>query len=167
MFPSINPVKKLQRDLADEMDGQDSNLAVAGPQPATGISELLKSFGSSIDDPLPVPLRTRPGDWSGLIDRIRETARHVRDVEAQARQRDVQMDDLIQQVRGDMAEAEARVRSAEARSVALEAQAMEMIRAAEARAAAAEERARVAEEWLMRIQEIIQSEFSGANGAAG
>lgn len=167
MFPSINPVKKLQRDLADEMDGQETSTAAPGPQPVTGISELLKSFGTSIDDPFPAPLRTRAGDWSGLIDRIRETAQHVRDVEAHARQRDDQMDDLVQKVRGDMAEAEARVRSAEAHSAAVEVQAMEMIQAAEARAAAAEERARIAEEWLVRIQEIIQSEFSGANGAAG
>jgi hypothetical protein len=158
MFPSINPVKKLQRDIAEEMDVRDT----AGPAAAIGISELLKSFGASIDEDLPLPgARASRPDWSPLIDRIRAGAHHLREVEARARARDAQIDDLMRRVQEDLAEADARVRAAEAQVTEAEAQAVEMIRAAEAKAAAAEERARASEEWLARVHEVITAEFGG------
>ncbi len=176
MFVSTNPVKKLQRDLADEIDTREP--APPAALPKTTISALLRGIGPSIDEaPLAGPLAVslaaptapptaagRREEWSSLIDRIRESARYVRDVEAEARSRDEQMDDLVRRVSADMAEAEARVREAEARLAEVEVRAVEQIRAAEARAALAERRARETEKWLVRIQETIQTEFSGTAG---
>lgn len=158
MFPSINPVKKLQRDIAEEMDVRDT----AESSASIGISDLLKSFGASIDDDLPLPaLRANRADWSTLIDQIRAGAHHLREVEARARARDIQIDDLLRRVQDDLAEADARVRAAEAQVTQAEAQAVELIREAEAKAAAAEERARASEEWLARVHAVITAEFGG------
>lgn len=167
MVSSLNPVRRLQRDLASGIDADPAADSVAA-RPVTGLSDLLRSFGSSIDDPaIPVPEPTSGADWSGLIDRIRSTARHVRDVEAQAMARDEQMNQLLQRVRADIGEAEARVRAAEDRVLIVEAGAAEQIRSAEARVQRAEERARHAEAWLTRIQDVLQHEFAGPMGAAG
>ncbi len=162
MFPSINPVKRLQRELADEIDAGPSDPPASVVSP-TGLTDLLRSFGPAIDDTAPsAPAGAARGDWSGLIERIRSTARHIRDVEAEALARDEQMEHLLHRVREDMAEAEARVRAAEAQAALTEARAAEQIRASEARAQRAEERARISEEWLERIQDVIQSEFAGS-----
>ncbi len=167
MVSSPNPVRRLQRDLASEIDA-DPVADPASAQTVTGLSALLRSFGSSLDDPaIPVPEPTSRMDWSGLIDRIRSTARHVRDVEAQAAARDEQVDRLLQRVRADIGEAEARVRAAEDRVLLAEAGAAEQIRSVEARAQRAEERARHAEEWLTRIQDVLHDEFAGHTGATG
>lgn len=165
MFPRINTVKKLERDLAEEMVESEVDVA-ADAELGFGISALLRRFGSTIDDDhRATPVRSTRSDWSPLIDRIRATAHHLREIDAHARARDEQMDELLQRVRQDMAMAEARVRLAEARIDDARIQAAEQVQAAEARAAMAEERARVSEEWLMRIQEIIQTEFSGLSEA--
>ena len=182
MFVTHNPVRQLQRDLADEIDPRD--LAPPAAPPKTTISALLRSIGPSFDAdmpslprsrnlPAPVPVAAPPPvpsptgrreEWSSLIDTIRESARRMRDVEAEARSRDEQMDDLMRRISADMAEAEARVREAEARLAEVEERAVEQIRTAEARAALAEQRARESEEWLARVQEAIQAEFSGPSG---
>lgn len=167
MVSTPNPVRRLQRDLASGIDADPNAVSVA-TRPVAGLSTLLRSFGSSLDDPaIPLPERAHGADWSGLIDRIRSAARHVRDVEAQAVARDEQVDQLLQRVRTDIGAAEARVRAAENRVLLAEAGAAEQIRSAEARVQRAEERARNAEEWLTRIQDVLQREFAGHMGATG
>lgn len=167
MVSSLNPVRRLQRDLASEIVADPVADSVAA-QPISELSTLLRSFGSSIDDPaLPPPCSASRTDWSALIDRIRSTARYIREVEAQAVARDEEFDQLLERVKADMGDSEARVRAAEERVRVVEASAAEQIRSSEARVQRAEERARHAEAWLTRIHDVLQHEFAGHMGAAG
>jgi hypothetical protein len=159
MFASINPVKKLRFDRAEEFEADLGASAVKAP-PNDSIATILRAFGTSIDDQPRIPMRETDADWSGLIERIRSTATRVRDVEAQSRERETQLDEIMQRARADIAAAEDRIRAAEAQASQIEATASVRIQAAEQRADAAEERARIAEAWLRRIHETIYSEFA-------
>ncbi|WP_243931334.1 hypothetical protein [Methylobacterium sp. J-076] len=105
-------------------------------------------------------MRESGSDWSVLIERIRASAARVREVEAQASERETLIEGILERVRADLGAAEERVRVAEAQTARAEAAAAERIRAAEARLAEAEARARTSEEWLKRIHETIFSEFA-------
>ncbi|WP_342105082.1 hypothetical protein [Methylobacterium sp. SI9] len=97
--------------------------------------------------------------WSGLLDRVRGAAHYIREVEDRAQDYEVQVQELIEQVRADLRDADAKVRAAEQRTDEAQAQAALLIQAAEERARLAEERAASAEDWLRRIAETIDSEF--------
>jgi hypothetical protein len=164
MFASINPVKKLRFDRTEDF-GADLGTSPVKAPPNDSIATILKAFGTSIDDQPRIPMRETDADWSGLIERIRSTASRVRDVEAHSREREMQLDEIMQRARADIAAAEDRIRAAEAQASQIEATASVRIQAAEQRADAAEERARVAEAWLRRIHETIFTEFAPADEA--
>ena len=108
----------------------------------------------------PLAARASPGQWSDLIERVRNAATRVREAEAQAQEQEARVHDLLERVREDIASANARVKAAEAHTREIQAQAEALLKAAEERAAAVEERARVAEAWLARVYETITREFS-------
>lgn len=90
--------------------------------------------------------------WSSLLERVRGAAHYIREVEDRAQDYELRVQDLVDQVRADLRDADAKVRAAEQRTDEVQAQATILIRAAEERAASAEE-------WLRRIAETIESEF--------
>lgn len=159
MFPNINSVKKLRFEREDL---QATAMSAEASSPASGsIATILRAFGSSIDDELPrPPMREPNADWSALIDRIHSTATRVREVEAQSRERETHVEELLERARAEMRIAEERVRAAEAQASEAQVAAMEQVRAAEERAAQAEERARISEAWLRQIHDAIFTEFS-------
>lgn len=97
--------------------------------------------------------------WSSLLDRVRGAAHYIREVEDRAQDYEVRVQELVEQVRADLQDADAKVRAAEQRTDEVQVQASMLIRAADERARLAEERAALAEEWLRRISETIESEF--------
>lgn len=159
MFPSINSVRKLRVERAEEVL-QSSNAAGSAAPPNDSIATILKAFGSSIDDQPRIPMRESDSDWPALMDRIRSTAVRIRAAETDAREKEQQFESILERARADFLMAEERVRAAEVRTQQIESAAAAQIRAAEERADAAEERARIAEAWLRRIHETISSEFA-------
>lgn len=97
---------------------------------------------------------------AGLLDRVRDAASYIRDVEDRAHEQEFRTQELLDQVRTDMQAARNQVQAAEQRTREIQAQANALIKAAEERARAAEERAEAAEGWLRRIAEAIESEFA-------
>lgn len=97
--------------------------------------------------------------WSSLLERVKGAAHYIREVEDRAQDYEMRVHDLVEQVRADLLDADAKVRAADQRTEEARMQAAIQIRAAEERAHAAEERAALAEEWLRRIAETIESEF--------
>ena len=104
---------------------------------------------------------------AGLLDRVRDAASYIRDVEDRAQEQEFRTQELLDQVRADMQAARSQVQAAEQRTREIQAQANALIKAAEDRARVAEERAETAEGWLRRIAEAIESEFApGSDEAA-
>lgn len=160
MFSNISSMKSPQLERTTDYNSSTASLAAA-PPPAAGLATILRAFGSSIDDDLPRdPMQEHGSDWSVLIERIRATASRVRQVEAQARERENEVEELLACVRADMRVAEERVRTAELQAAQAEASAAERIRQLEERARLAEDRARTAEAWLKQVHETIFSEFA-------
>lgn len=160
MFTDSDPRRRVNIDPQDDVDRDNAILKSVGLS-SNSIVNFLYKFGPSIDAAMPsLPLTKVTQDWSGLVDQIRAAACHVRDVEAQAREREEQVEALLERVRDDIRAADERIRAAEARASDTQSRAAEQVRAAEARAEAAEARARDSEEWLKRIHEIIVSEFT-------
>lgn len=104
---------------------------------------------------------------ASLLDRVRDAASYIRDVEDRAQEQEFRTQELLDQVRADMQVARSQVQAAEQRTREIQAQANALIKAAEDRARAAEERAENAEGWLRRVAEAIESEFApGSDEAA-
>ncbi len=97
---------------------------------------------------------------AGLLERVRDAASYIRDVEDRAQEQEFRTQELLDQVRADMQAARSQVQAAEQRARDIQAQANALIKAAEERARGAEERAEAAEGWLQRIAEAIESEFA-------
>lgn len=97
---------------------------------------------------------------AGLLDRVRDAASYIRDVEDRAHEQEFRTQELLEQVRADMLAARAQVQAAEQRTRDIQAQANTLIKAAEERARIAEERAEDAETWLRRVAEAIEAEFA-------
>ena len=97
---------------------------------------------------------------AGLLDRVRDAAHYIRDVEDRAHEQEFRTQELLEQVRADMLAARSQVQAAEQRTRDIQTQANTLIKAAEDRARASEERAEAAESWLRRIAEAIESEFA-------
>jgi multidrug resistance efflux pump len=97
---------------------------------------------------------------AGLLDRVRDAAHYIRDVEDRAHEQEFRTQELLEQVRADMLAARAQVQAAEQRTRDIQTQANALIKSAEDRARTAEERAEAAEGWLRRISEAIESEFA-------
>lgn len=120
------------------------------------------------------PAAERPGieglpsaeRMAGLLDRVRDAASYIRDVEDRAQEQEFRTQELLDQVRADMQAARSQVQAAEQRSREIQAQANALIKAAEDRARVAEERAEAAENWLKRIAEAIESEFASGSAEA-
>lgn len=83
----------------------------------------------------------------------------MRSVEASAQEQDLRVQQILDKVRADIAEAEDRVRAADARLLDANERAAALLTAAEERIQEAEQRARIAEEWLARVEKTITSEF--------
>lgn len=105
------------------------------------------------------PLPSRPQDWSTLVDQVQSAAVRMRSVEASAQEQDLRVQQILDKVRADIAEAEDRVRAADARLLDANERAAALLTAAEERIQEAEQRARIAEEWLARVEKTITSEF--------
>ncbi|MGC5778874.1 hypothetical protein [Methylobacterium sp. NFXW15] len=104
---------------------------------------------------------------AGLLERVRDAASYIRDVEDRAQEQEYRTQELLDQVRADMQAARNQVLAAEQRTRDIQAQANALIKAAEERARVAEERAEASEGWLRRIAEAIESEFApGSDEAA-
>jgi len=160
MLPHINSEMAL-RQVRNKYSDADTTITPLATRPAASIATILKAFGSSIDDDSPRTTMREPGsDWSMLIDRIRLSASRVREVEAQARERELEFDKMVERFRADMGVAEERVRAAEAKASQAEAAAAERIRSLEERARIAEDRARACEAWLRQVHDTIVDEFS-------
>lgn len=135
------------------VDNTSSNSAL------TNILRLVGSFDELED--LTQPTHTSPSqDWSKLIDRIREAAKHAREVEAQSQEQELRVQQLLDRAREDLKAAADRVRAADARVAEMQARSEALLKAADERVKAAEKRARVAEEWLARVYETVASEFT-------
>ena len=107
------------------------------------------------------PIATVPReDWSKLVDRIRDVANHTRQVEAESREQDVHVQQLLDRAREDIMAAGARVQAADTRVAEIQARSEALLKAADERVKAAEERLRIAEGWLARVYDTIVSEFS-------
>jgi hypothetical protein len=103
---------------------------------------------------------------AGLLERVRDAASYIRDVEDRAQEQEFRTQELLEQVRSDMLAARSQVQAAEQRTRDVQAQANTLIKAAEERARVAEERAEAAESWLKRIAEAIESEFASGSDEA-
>lgn len=152
----MNALLKPSTDHWD-FDAIRERLGAGAPLPRTGTATGAAPAAAVAGEP-EAPALTRlsaPEDWDRLIARVQSAARHSREVEAQAQEQELRVQQLLEQIGHDICEADARVRAAEARGRELQAQ----LTIAEQRAQAAEERARMAETWLMRLQETILAEF--------
>lgn len=105
-------------------------------------------------------MREPGSDWSVLIEKIRSSASRVREVEAQAHDREIELQEILERCRADIGAANERVRAAEMRASQAETSAAERIHALEERARLAEERASACEAWLKKVHDAIMSEFS-------
>ena len=156
----MDPIKRTPLSIHFERS-VDPELAlpnVASDGSLSAVIRLVGSFDDLDDDLLPDSGRSLP-DWSGVIERVHQAAAHVRDVEAQAREQDLRVQELLQRAQDDVNRAAEHVRSAEARAVELQAHSKALLKAADARVKAAEERARIAEGWLAQVHHAIVSEF--------
>lgn len=160
MFSNISSMKSSRLEHTRDYNSGIKSPIAASP-PGAGLATVLRAFGPSNDDDLPRdPMHEHGSDWSVLIERIRATANRVRQVEAQARERENEVEELLACVRADMRIAEERVRTAELQAAQAQASAAERIRQLEERARLAEDRARTAEAWLKQVHETIFSEFA-------
>ncbi|MCJ2014821.1 hypothetical protein [Methylobacterium sp. J-076] len=103
---------------------------------------------------------------TGLLERVRDAASYIRDVEDRAQEQEFRTQELLDQVRADMHAARGQVQAAEQRTRDIQVQANALIKAAEDRARVAEERAEAAEGWLRRVAEAIESEFAPGSAEA-
>lgn len=157
----MDPTKRAIWDLPFE---QSSALGTRPIEAASdnSLSNVLRLV-SPIDDlegDMSPTRRSSAQDWSKLIDRIQHAAGHVRDVKAQAHEQDLRVQQLLDRVREDMKAAADRVRAADARVVEMQARSEALLKAADHRVKEAEDRARIAEEWLARVYDTIDSEFT-------
>ncbi|MGH1592277.1 hypothetical protein ACRBEV_32665 (plasmid) [Methylobacterium phyllosphaerae] len=111
--------------------------------------------------------RSPPQKWDALIQRVHAAARQSREAEAQAREQEARIGQILEEVREDINSANERARLAEAKARDVQIRAEVQIRAAEdrakvaeAHAQSAEDRAQHGEQWLVRVQETILSEFT-------
>jgi len=144
------------------MDSWDS------PGPAQGSAEGASGTGLRIvpmplgdADTVPPTRQSPPHDWTKLIERVQRAAQHSRDVEAQAQEQELRVQQLLEQVREDIRRAEDRARAAEDRAREFHARAEALVRAADERTKRAELRADTAERWLGLVQDTLTTEFSG------
>lgn len=161
----MNQVRKLTLGGTAEAEGEAR--LQRPPQPSeesldAHLGQVLRLIGpfEELSAPVPPTRRSSPQEWSSLIERVRSAASHVRDVEAQAHEQELRVQDLLERVRVDIKKANDRVQAAETRTQEVQARAEALVRAADERAQAAEERARIAEEWLARVYETINTEFT-------
>jgi hypothetical protein len=124
---------------------------------------LLNTGGKPADKAEGFPSAER---MAGLLERVRDAAHYIRDVEDRAHEQEFRTQELLEQVRADMLAARSQVQAAEQRTRDIQTQANSLIKAAEERARAAEERAEAAESWLRRIAEAIESEFAPGSDEA-
>lgn len=127
----------------------------------SSLSNVLRLVGSfdDLDDGLPPNPPPPVPDWSGVIERVHQAATRVREVEAQAHEQELRVQELLQRVREDVNRAAERARAADARAADLQTQCETLLKAADERVKAAEERARIAEGWLAQVYDAIVSEF--------
>lgn len=157
----MDPITRFPWDLPSE------RIPPADVQPeeaaATAHLATVVRLVSPAGDPeggMPPTRRSSAQDWSKLIERIRHAAGHARDVEAQAHEQELRVQQLLDRVREDMKNAGERVRAADARVAEMQARSEALAKAADERVKAAEDRARIAEEWLARVYDTIATEFT-------
>lgn len=143
--------------LMEAWDGQ----AHAGVDAATGTALRIVSAPFGEDDAVSPTRQSPPQDWAKLIERVQRAAQHSRDVEAQAQEQELRVQQILEQVRDDIRRAEDRARSAEDRARDFHARAEALVRAADERTKHAEARAETAERWLALVQDTLNTEFSG------
>ncbi|MFC5552319.1 hypothetical protein ACFPQ7_00010 [Methylobacterium iners] len=154
----MDPIKRAPWNLSsDGTSAIEARAAVADGS----LSKVLRLVGSfdDLESEVPPTRRSSARDWAKLIDRIREAAARSREVEAQAHEQELRVQDLLDRAREDIQAAAERVRAADARAAELEARTEKLLKSADERVTAAEERARVAEEWLARVYDTISQEF--------
>ena len=139
-----------------------ANAAFAEAGSDSTISNVLRLVGSfdELDDGALPMHRSSTQDWSIIIDRIHQAAKHVREVEVQAHEQEIRVQELLKLAQEDVTRATERARAADARASELQARSEALLKAADERVKAAEERARIAEGWLARVYDTIASEFS-------
>ena len=156
----MDPVKKVVLPLQTDRPAV-SSLAYAEPGTGSTLSNVLRLVGSfdDLDDGAPPTRRSSSEDWSNIIDRIHQAASHVREVEVQAHEQELRVQELLKLAREDVTLANERARAADARASEIQVRCETLLKSADERVKAAEERARIAEGWLARVYDTIASEF--------
>ncbi|GEP03060.1 hypothetical protein [Methylobacterium oxalidis] len=98
-------------------------------------------------------------DPSKLVEHLRSAAQHVRKLEAQAKEQELRIQEMLERIREEIISANERVRAAEDQVEEMRVRADALARDAEERIQAAEVRACMAEEWMSRVQATITREF--------
>lgn len=155
----MNQVKQLPWDaIENDLEAKARPGQQIGDASLTNVLRVIGPFDDLAADTTSAR-RPPPKDWSMLIDRVRNAANRMRDVEAEAHEQELRVQQLLERVREDIRESEERVKESDARVREANARAAALLKAADERVQEAEERARVAEEWLSRIHETIAGEF--------
>jgi len=157
----MDPVKRVSLLLPPER-GSLADLTSAEAGSDNTLSNVLRLVGSfdDRDDGVPPARRSSAQDWSNILDRIHQAAQHVREVEAQAHEQELRVQELLKLAREDVTQAIERSRAADARVAEMQARSEALLMAADERVKAAEERARIAEGWMARVYDTIANEFS-------
>ena len=156
----MSAAKQARWDLPSvQASGLENPVTDTGSKSAlTHVLRLVGPF-DDLDHDAPPTRRSSGQDWSKLIDRIGQAAKHAREVEAQSQEQELRVQQLLDRARDDLKAAAERVRGADARVAEMQARSEAVLKSAEERVKAAEERARIAEDWLARVYETIASEF--------
>ncbi|WP_292514588.1 hypothetical protein [Methylobacterium sp.] len=151
MPPLLQPDRPGVSDVAFAEAGSNNTLS--------NVLRLVDSY-DDLDDGAPPSRPSSSQDWSNLINRIHQAAKHVREVEVQAHEQKLRIQELLKLAREDVTLANERARVSDARASEMQVRSEALLKAADERVKAAEERARIAEGWLTRVYDTIASEFT-------
>lgn len=154
----MDPIKRAPWDPSSDRTSAFEVRAAAADGTLSNVLRLVDAY-DDLEAEAPPTRRSSARDWAKLIDRIREAAARSREIEAQAHEQELRVQDLLDRAREDIQAAAERVRAADARAAEMQARTEKLLKSADERVTAAEERARVAEEWLARVYDTISHEF--------
>lgn len=156
----MSKIEALMRDLSQATGIEYPSRSHDQSDPPA-VSNVLR-IPTTLDEPssdLPTTRSAPAEDWSHLVEQVRMTAARLREVEADAEEQELRVQDLLQKVREDMQAAADRVQAAEAHARDIQSRTEALLKAADQRVKAAEERAQVAEGWLKVIKKTFAEEF--------